>query len=41
MVVIMAALVAVVIVLLVKLPVPPGEALHIAGATGRLRVFVV
>ena len=39
MVVIMAALVAVVIVLLVKLPVPPGEALHIAGATGRLRVF--
>ncbi len=39
MVLIVAALVAVVVVLLLKLPVAPGEALGIAGAAGRLRVF--
>jgi Na+/proline symporter len=39
MVLIVVALVAVVVVLLVRLPVRPDEALHIAGATGRLRVF--
>ena len=39
MVLIVVALVAVVVVLLVKMPVSPGEALHIAGATGRLKVF--
>lgn len=39
MVLIVAALVAVVVVLLVQLPVNPDEALRIAGATGRLRVF--
>jgi len=36
---IVGALVAVVIALLVQIPVSPGDALHIAGATGRLRVF--
>ncbi|MGD8322078.1 MAG: sodium:solute symporter [Gemmatimonadota bacterium] len=36
---IVTALVAIVIVLLVKMPVNPDEALHIAGATGRLKVF--
>ena len=39
MVLIVAALLAVVVVLLVRMPVSPGEALHIAGATGRLQVF--
>ena len=39
MVVVVTALVAVVIVLLVKLPVSPDAALRLAGATGRLRVF--
>ena len=39
MVLIVFALVAVVVVLIVKLPVPPIEALTIAGATGRLQVF--
>jgi SSS family solute:Na+ symporter len=39
MVIIVGALVAVVVVLLVKMPVHPGAALHIAGATGRLKAF--
>src|ERR1019366_5537782 len=39
MAVIVAALVAVVIVLLVRLPVSPDGALRLAGATGRLGVF--
>ncbi len=39
MVVIVSALLAVVIVLLVKMPVSPDGALRLAGATGRLRVF--
>ena len=39
MILIVAALLAVVVVLIVKMPVSPGEALHIAGATGRLQVF--
>jgi solute:Na+ symporter, SSS family len=39
MAVIVSALVAVVIVLLVRIPVSPGAALRLAGATGRLRVF--
>jgi SSS family transporter len=39
MVLIVAALVAVVLVLLFRLPVGPDEALRIAGAAGRLRVF--
>jgi SSS family transporter len=39
MAVIVTALVAVVIVLLVRLPVSPDAALRLAGATGRLRVF--
>ncbi|MCG6957662.1 MAG: sodium:solute symporter [Gemmatimonadetes bacterium] len=39
MVVIVGALVAVVVVLLVKMPVHPGEALHVAGAAGRLKAF--
>jgi Na+/proline symporter len=39
MVLIVAALVAIVVVLLVKLPVSPDDALHLAGAAGRLRVF--
>ena len=39
MVLIVVALVAVAVVLLVKMPVSPDEALHIAGATGRLKVF--
>ena len=39
MVVIVGALVAIVITLLVKLPVSPPEALHIAGAAGRTRAF--
>ncbi len=39
MVLIVVALLAVVVVLVVRMPVSPGEALHIAGATGRLQVF--
>jgi SSS family transporter len=39
MAVIVSALLAVVIVLLVRLPVSPDAALRLAGATGRLRVF--
>jgi SSS family solute:Na+ symporter len=39
MVVIVTALVAVVVVLLVRIPVGPDAALRLAGATGRLRVF--
>lgn len=39
MVLIVFALFAVVIVLLVQLPVPPDDALRIAGAAGRLRTF--
>ena len=36
---IVGALIAVVVTLLVKIPVSPNAALHIAGAAGRLRVF--
>ncbi len=39
MVLIVFALLAVIVVLIVQMPVSPGEALHIAGATGRLKVF--
>jgi SSS family transporter len=39
MVLIVFALLAMVVVLLLKMPVNPDEALQIAGATGRLRVF--
>jgi solute:Na+ symporter, SSS family len=39
MVLIVAALLAIVVVLLTQLPVSPGEALRVAGATGRLRTF--
>ena len=39
MVVIVSALIAVVIALLVKMPVPLDDALRIAGSTGRLQVF--
>ncbi|HSG09362.1 MAG TPA: sodium:solute symporter [Longimicrobiales bacterium] len=39
MVLIVVALVGMVVVLLVKMPVSPDEALHIAGATGRLKIF--
>ncbi|MGI9625744.1 MAG: sodium:solute symporter, partial [Longimicrobiales bacterium] len=39
MVLIVFALVSVVVVLIVKMPVSPDEALTIAGATGRLQVF--
>ena len=39
MVVIVVALVAMVVVLLSKLPVTPDAALHVAGAAGRLQVF--
>lgn len=39
MVVIVTALAAIVIVLLLRLPVPLDDALHLAGATGRLQVF--
>src|SRR5687767_13232224 len=39
MVLIVTALVAVVVVLLFQLPVSPDDALHLAGAAGRLRVF--
>ncbi|MBV6522593.1 MAG: hypothetical protein MNPFHGCM_02741 [Gemmatimonadaceae bacterium] len=36
---IVGAIVAVIVTILVKLPVSPGEALHVAGAVGRLRTF--
>ena len=39
MILIVIALVAIMIVLIVQMPVSPDEALRIAGATGRLRVF--
>ena len=39
MILIVIALVAIMIVLIVQMPVNPDEALRIAGATGRLRVF--
>lgn len=39
MVVIVAALLAIVVVLVIRLPVPLDDALRVAGATGRLRVF--
>ena len=39
MILIVFALLAVVVVLIVQMPVSPGEALQIAGATGRLKVF--
>jgi SSS family transporter len=39
MMLIVTAIVAVTVTLLVQIPVSPGDALHIAGATGRLQVF--
>ena len=39
MVLIVSALLAVVVTLLIQLPISPAEALHIAGAAGRLRVY--
>ena len=39
MILIVVALVAVIVVLIVKMPVSPDDALRIAGATGRLKVF--
>jgi SSS family transporter len=39
MVLVISALVAIVVVLLVRIPVSPDAALRLAGATGRLRVF--
>ena len=39
MVLIVVAITAVVTVLLLRIPVSPSDALHLAGATGRLRVF--
>src|SRR4051812_16078727 len=39
MVLIVIAITAVVTVLLLRIPVSPSDALHLAGATGRLRVF--
>ncbi len=39
MLLIVFALLSVVVVLIVRMPVSPDEALHIAGATGRLKVF--
>jgi solute:Na+ symporter, SSS family len=39
MVLIVAALAAIVVVLLLRMPVPVDDALRVAGATGRLRVF--
>ena len=39
MILIVFALLAMIVVLIVQMPVSPGEALHIAGATGRLKVF--
>ncbi|MES2176395.1 MAG: sodium:solute symporter [Gemmatimonadota bacterium] len=39
MVLIVVAITAVVTVLLIRIPVSPGDALHLAGAAGRLKVF--
>jgi solute:Na+ symporter, SSS family len=39
MILIVVALVAIMVVLVVRMPVGPGEALRIAGSTGRLRAF--
>jgi SSS family solute:Na+ symporter len=39
MVLIVSALLAVVVTLLIQLPVSPADALHVAGAAGRLRVY--
>jgi SSS family solute:Na+ symporter len=39
MVLIVATIVLIVVILLIKLPVSPDQALQVAGATGRLRVF--
>ena len=39
MALIVVAIAAMVTVLLLRIPVSPGDALHLAGATGRLRVF--
>jgi SSS family transporter len=39
MVLIVVAITAMVTVLLIRIPVSPSDALHLAGATGRLRVF--
>ena len=39
MVLIVLAIAAILVVLVIKLPVSPDSALHVAGATGRLRVF--
>lgn len=39
MVLIVAAIIAVIITVLIQLPVKPSDALHIAGAAGRLQVF--
>lgn len=39
MVLIVVAITAVVTVLLLRIPIPPADALHLAGAAGRLRVF--
>ena len=39
MALIVVAIIAIVIVLLVRIPVSPGAALHIAGAAGRMRAF--
>ena len=39
MFVIVASLLSIVVVLIMKLPVPLGDALHLAGAAGRLQVF--
>ncbi len=39
MMLIVTALIAVVVTLLVQIPVSPSQALHVAGAAGRLRVF--
>lgn len=39
MILIVTAIVAVIVTVLVQLPVAPSDALHIAGAAGRLRVF--
>ncbi|MFN8573695.1 MAG: sodium:solute symporter [Gemmatimonadaceae bacterium] len=36
---IITAIAAVIITLLVKIPISPGEAMHVAGAAGRLRAF--
>ncbi|MEP7344003.1 MAG: sodium:solute symporter, partial [Gemmatimonadaceae bacterium] len=36
---IVGAIVAVIVTILIKLPISPGEALHVAGAVGRLQAF--